>query len=138
MEIDARIPVYVAMYQLMNKHYQEDREDQAFKLAHRLLADLELPDFARASCHMILSTDDDEPFYLAHAKEADRIYEEHCRSHFSEEDFPTVQYKEAKRLLAEAENSHKEDITKKDAETARIADGVADSQRSRQADRRRP
>ncbi|KAK0939587.1 hypothetical protein LTR29_008836 [Friedmanniomyces endolithicus] len=118
METEARTEAYAFMHIIMMRHYREDRLDEAFELAGKLLLDAELPRLISARCHMVLSTDDENVYYLQHAEEAVRILNVDCREGLEDPaNFPQKQYDEALRLLKEAKDSKAEDDAAKAAGT---------------------
>ncbi|KAK0900808.1 hypothetical protein LTR91_011886 [Friedmanniomyces endolithicus] len=118
METEARTEAYNAMHTITMRHYREDRLDEAFELAGKLLLDAELPRLLSARCHMVLSTDDENVYFLQHAEEAVRILNVDCREGLEDPaNFPQKQYDEALRLLKEAKDSKTEDDVAKAAGT---------------------
>ncbi|KAK1824803.1 hypothetical protein LTR12_000860 [Friedmanniomyces endolithicus] len=91
METEARTEAYNAMHTITMRHYREDRLDEAFELAGKL---------------------------LLHAEEAVRILNVDCREGLEDPaNFPQKQYDEALRLLKEAKDSKTEDDVAKAAGT---------------------
>ncbi|KAK1059104.1 hypothetical protein LTR74_012896 [Friedmanniomyces endolithicus] len=118
METEARREAYDFMHTIMMRRYREDRLDEAFELAGTLLLDAELPRVISARCDVVLSTDDENVYYLQHAEEAVRILNVDCREGLDDSaNFPQRQYDEALRLLEEAKASKAEDYAAKAAGT---------------------
>ncbi|KAK6442310.1 hypothetical protein LTR95_001442 [Oleoguttula sp. CCFEE 5521] len=116
---------YYLRFRAMTKLYEDD-EEKAFDVARELLRDPGIPLLYIARCHMILSCDDSDAFFLQHAHEGVRVMNEDCRAVVKEEDFPQDQYEEALRVLDEAKAAAVEQARLKDEELASTVedDGV--------------
>ncbi|OQO13225.1 hypothetical protein B0A48_01453 [Cryoendolithus antarcticus] len=115
---------YYLRFRAMMKLNDED-EEKAFDVARELHRDPELPLLYIARCHMILSCDEADAFFLQHAQEAVRVVNEDCRAVVKENDFPQDQYEEALRLLDEAKAEAVEKARLRDEELASIAEDEA-------------
>lgn len=110
----------------MTKYRAGDR-DAAFAEAERLLLvylplsaagfhlafdlqDSDVPLLLAVRCHMVLSTNDDHPDYVGHARRAVRLLNEDARDMVDPAMFPQVQFDEARRLLGQAEAQYAADM----------------------------
>jgi hypothetical protein len=130
---DTKDQVYFVLHQGMMTKYHAGNADEAFVDAENLLLvsliqsvptiycssdlaicsssqNLDLPLLLEIRCHTVLSTNDDDPDYVGHARRTVKLLDEDAREMVEESAFPHVQFAEAQRLLAEAEAQRAADM----------------------------